>query len=65
VQTSLLVWEPKHQQAFENMMHILTTDALLAYPDHNLPFHIYTDASDFQFGAVIMQNNCPVAYYTH
>jgi hypothetical protein len=47
------------------MMHILTTDALLAYPDHNLPFHIYTDASDFQFGAVIMQNNCPVAYYTH
>ena len=57
-------WLPTHQTAFDNMKKIIATDALLAYPDHNKPFHVYTDASDFQLGSVIMQLGRPVAYYT-
>jgi hypothetical protein len=29
---------------------------LLCYPEFNKPFHLYTNASDHQLGAVIMQD---------
>jgi Reverse transcriptase (RNA-dependent DNA polymerase)/RNase H-like domain found in reverse transcriptase len=44
------VWEDKHQQAFEQMKALIATEALLAYPNHNKPIDIKTDASDYQRG---------------
>jgi hypothetical protein len=41
-------------------------EVLLFYPDFNKPvlFHLYTDASDHQLGAVIMQDEKPIAFYS-
>jgi transposase InsO family protein len=57
-------WTSEHQQAFEKVKTVISRETLLAYPDFNSDFHIFTDASDFQLGSVIMQNNRPLAFYS-
>jgi hypothetical protein len=59
-----LDWTPECQKVFETVKALLSRDDFLKYPDHNKPFHVYCDASDLQLGAVIMQDNAPVAYYS-
>jgi hypothetical protein len=56
-------WTDEMQQAFEKMHSLMAADALAAYPGHNKQFNIYTDASDFQLGACIIQERRPVAYF--
>ena len=50
-------WGSEQQKAFNKMKRLIAKETLLTFPDFNEEFHIYTDASDYQLGAVIMQNN--------
>ena len=58
------IWTSECQQAFDHMKALVSSDALLAFPDHTQPFDVETDASDYQLGSVIKQNGRPVAYYS-
>jgi hypothetical protein len=55
-------WHSSHQQAF-NIKKVIGTEVILCYPDFNKPFHLYTDVSDHQLGAVIMQDKKPLVFY--
>jgi hypothetical protein len=52
------------QKLFDKMHLLMAANALAAYPDHNKKFNVYTDASDFQLGACIIQEGRPVAYFS-
>ena len=48
-------WGPEQQKFFNEMRLLMTTDRVLAFPDHKKPFVVESDASDCQLGAVIKQ----------
>jgi hypothetical protein len=61
-------WNSSHQQVFNIIKKIIETaiKILLCYPDFNKPasFHVDTDASDHQLGAIIMQDKKPISFYS-
>ncbi len=57
-------WDLIHQEAFDNVKKTIAKEVVLAYPDFTKPFDIYTDASTKQLGAVITQDNRPVAFFS-
>jgi hypothetical protein len=59
-----LVWTDEMQTAFDKMRLLIAADARAAYPDHNKRFDIYTDSSDYQLGACIVQEGRQVAYFS-
>jgi hypothetical protein len=57
-------WDEVHQRAFNHIKATIAKDVVLAYPDFSKVFEIYTDASSKQLGAVITQDNRPIAFFS-
>jgi hypothetical protein len=57
-------WDPIHQQAFDNVKAAIAKEVVLAYPDFSKPFEIYRDAPSTQLGAVIAQDDSPIAFFS-
>ena len=57
-------WGPKEQESFDTMKRIIAKETMLAYPDFNKEFVIHTGASHEKLGAVISQDNQPIAFYS-
>jgi hypothetical protein len=51
------VWSEDQQAAFEKLKTCLMTPPILAYPDFDRPFLLYTDASTFALGAILSQKD--------
>ena len=48
-------WTPICQQSFELLKTSLMTDPILTYPDPNLPYVLFTDASKYAWACVLTQ----------
>ena len=57
-------WDEVHQKAFNTIKTTIAKDVVLAYPDYNKVFEVYTDASSTQLGSVITQSNRPLAFFS-
>jgi hypothetical protein len=57
-------WDEVHQKAFDAVKTTIAKDVVLAYPDYNEVFEVFTDASSTQLGSVITQNNRPLAFFS-
>ena len=57
-------WGPVERKAFNDMKKIICREVMLAFPDFSKPFVIHTDASHTQLGAVISQDEKPIAFYS-
>jgi hypothetical protein len=57
-------WTEVEQNAFDTMKRLLARETILSFPDFAKPFHINTDASKIQLGAVISQEDKPIAFYS-
>ncbi len=57
-------WDKVHQRALDHVKATIAKDVVLAYPDYSKVFEIYTDASSKQLGAVITQDNRPIAFFS-
>jgi len=50
------------RKSFSNDQKVMSKEVLLAYPNFTKEFHIHTDASKAQLGAVISQEGKPIAF---
>jgi hypothetical protein len=57
-------WDEVNQRAFDHIKAIIAREVVFAYPDYSKVFEIYTDALSKQLGAVITQENRPIAFFS-
>jgi len=57
-------WEASQDQAYKEIKALISEDIMLHFPDITKPFHLFTDASDYQLGSTIIQYGKQIAFYS-
>ena len=56
------LWHQEHLQSFSTLKHLASSAPVLAYFNPSQPVKLSVDASSKGLGAVLLQNNQPIAY---
>ena len=64
------IWGPDQEEAFQELKQALVTAPVLAYPNPQKPYRLYTDASLYAVGAILVQEDAQgtekvIAYLSH
>ncbi len=54
--TFTFTWTSAHQDIVNSIIHQLTNDSYLVQPDLTKPFQLYTDASGYGIGVLLLQD---------
>ncbi|XP_047158552.1 uncharacterized mitochondrial protein AtMg00860-like, partial [Vigna umbellata] len=57
-------WSPAAKSAFDALKSAMTSTSVLALPEFSKSFYIQMDASGSAMGAVLLQENHPIAFYS-
>lgn len=57
-------WTNETQMAFDRLKMAMSTAPILTLPNFQELFYVEADASEFGLGAVLMQHQQPVAYFS-
>nr|XP_027122204.1 uncharacterized protein LOC113739159 [Coffea arabica] len=57
-------WGKEQEESFNKFRNLLTSAPILALPNFDLMFEVECDASEIGIGAVLHQNNRPLAYFS-
>ena len=52
------------QNSFDKIKHVVSHGTVLVYLNFNRQLDIHTDNSDYQLGAVIVQEGKPITFYS-
>ena len=58
------VWSPAAEQSFVDIKTAMTSAPVLRLPDFSRQFCVETDACDFGVGAVLLQDNHPLSFFS-
>jgi hypothetical protein len=62
--SKLFQWEEAQDKAFQGIKKLVSKNTMLIFPDFYKVFEIQLDASDYQLGSVISQDQKPIAFYS-
>lgn len=57
-------WNNEATASFEKLKKVMTTAPVLKFPDFNKEFTVETDACNSGIGAVLLQENHPISFYS-